>query len=74
MDLYHCIERIFPLITCDIDGNVLYKNDDEVFIVADLDSLAKKHLTEADKRAVAHTLVDKMADWQLDELLSHTTV
>jgi hypothetical protein len=74
MDLYHSIESIFPLITCDIDSYVLYRNDDGVFVVESVDLLSKKHLTENDKQEVAHILVDNMADWQLDEVLSHTMV
>jgi len=69
MDLYHRIEAIFPLITCVIDSNVLYRNDNGVFVVENINVISKKHLTEADKRAVAHILVDQMEDNQLDEVL-----
>ena len=31
MDLYHRIEAIFPLITCNIDGGVLYQPDQAEF-------------------------------------------
>jgi hypothetical protein len=72
MDLYRRIEAIFPLITCGIDSDVLYRNDNGVFVVENINVLSKKYLTKADKREVAHILVDQMEDNQLDEVLSHT--
>jgi hypothetical protein len=73
MDLYHRIDSIFPLITCEIDGNVLYRNDDGKYIVESIESLSKKHLTLEDKRAVAHLVVNQMAwDEQLDKVLKAT--
>jgi hypothetical protein len=72
MDLYNRIESIFPIITCNIDSYVLYRNDDGVFVVETVDSLAKKHLTLEDKRELAHILVDQMEDYQIDEVLNLT--
>ena len=69
MDLYHRLETIIPLVTCNHDSDVLYRNEDGVFAVADLGSLANKYLTENDKREIAHILVDQMVDWELDEVL-----
>jgi hypothetical protein len=69
MDLYHRLETILPLITCNMDSDVLYRNEDGIFVVENLDSLFKRYLTGDDKREVAHLIVDKMEDAQLNEVL-----
>jgi hypothetical protein len=68
-DLYYLLDSILEIYACDINGNILLKDDSGKFYVDSKESLGEKHLTLEDKRVLAYQLIEKMPDKQLNEVI-----
>jgi hypothetical protein len=68
-DLYSLLKSILTIYALSESGDIVFQDKDGKFYYEQIDTLAQKCLTLEDKRELAHILVDKMEDEQLNEVI-----
>jgi hypothetical protein len=68
-DLYRRLDSILTIYSCTEGGDIVFQDKDGKFYYEHIDALAQKCLGLKDKREVAHQLIEKMSDEQLNEVI-----
>jgi hypothetical protein len=68
-DLFRRLDSILTIYACTEGGDIVFQDKDGKFYYEHIDALAQKCLGLKDKREVAHQLIEKVSDEQLNEVI-----